>query len=357
MSKEIKTYKIVGLMSGTSMDGLDICVVEFFSENQQWNFNIVSTETKEYSAEWTQRLTNAKDLSGLDLAILDRAYGSLLGEMVKDHLSKNDIKVDYIASHGHTIFHQIDKKLSLQIGHGAFIAAASGIDTIADFRSTDTAYDGQGAPLVPTAEMHLFPKTKLFMNIGGIANISIHEKQSIIGFDICSANQVLNYLSKKYFDKDYDQNGSIAKSGKMLDHLFQKLNQLSYYDLPYPKSLGREFTEQEIFPLINNSNAKAEDLLHTYTMHIVHEICSILKDHKEKGAVMISGGGAYNHFLIQMIRAEGIELMEVPSTLIEYKEALSFAFLGLLRILKQVNVLSSISGASKNNIGGSVYLS
>ncbi len=355
MSKELEIYKIVGLMSGSSLDGLDICLAHFWLEDEQWKYDIVSATTVEYSKDWKKRLVNAKDLDGIELSVLDREYGTFLGTTALNFLNTINEDANYIASHGHTIFHQIDKKLSLQIGHGAFLSASSGLKTISDFRSLDTAYGGQGAPLVPTAEKYLFPEINYFLNIGGIANISVHQEEKILGFDICPANQVLNYLSRKYFDIDYDKNGEIARSGELNTKLLEELNKIKFYHEPAPKSLGREFTEIEIYPILDQSELNGSDLLCTYTHHIAEQMAASFKEYAQQPKVMISGGGAYNQFLIELLEYNNVQMIDIDDQLINFKEALSFAFLGLLRIQGEPNVLSTISGASKDSCGGSIF--
>lgn len=357
MSQENKTYSLAGLMSGTSLDGLDICVAEFFFSNEQWNYKIVSTETLQYSEKWKKQLENAPHLSGLDLVILDREYGTLLGSELLQFLKNKKVTIDLVASHGHTVFHQIDKKLSFQIGHGAFVSAACGIKTISDFRSLDTAYGGQGAPLVPVAEKYLFPKRSCFLNIGGIANLSIHqEKSSIIGFDVCPANQVLNYICQKGFDKQYDEGGIIAASGLIIESLMHQLSELDFYSMPAPKSLGREFTEENILPLLDFEKYSCADLLHTYNHHIADQIHKSLMNYKGQMELLVTGGGAYNTFLMNLLKKKGISIVDTSNDIIEYKEALCFCLLGLLRYLELPNVYSSVSGSQKDNSGGSIFL-
>lgn len=343
-------------MSGTSLDGLDICLVEFELTEEQWNYQLVSAKTVKYSTAWKRQLEEAQELDGISLSILDRRLGSYFGEEVAKFTKSEKFSPDLIASHGHTIFHQPEKKLSLQIGHGAFLAATCGYPVVSDFRSLDTAYGGEGAPLVPLAERILFPDHKYFLNIGGIANLSIHHKdKNILGFDVCPANQVLNHLSEKFFGKEYDQNGEIARSGSADEELLSQLNQLPFYQKDPPRSLGREFVEAEILPLLRNSKSSASDLLHTFSRHIADQVAISLSTFNKEN-ILTSGGGAYNSFLLDLLKEKGITI-EVPSKdIIEYKEALSFAVLGLLRYLEKDNVLASVTGAKKNNCGGSIFL-
>lgn len=346
-------------MSGSSIDGLDICFSIFWQTNQQWKFQIVAATTIEYSTIWKDRLLKAAKLNGRDLALLDREYGTHLGELADGFLKKNDLEADLISSHGHTIFHQTDKNLSYQIGHGAFIAAATGKKVVSDLRSLDTALGGEGAPLVPVAEKYLFPNSKLFLNIGGIANVSIHTKKedNLLGFDICIANQALNNLTKKHFGKEYDPEGSIAKSGNIVSSLLNKLAGIEFYQQAPPKSLGREFFENSIMPLIEDSSLDPKNILCTFTNHIANEIESAIQKVSSEKSILISGGGAHNLFLMELLKQKGFQAIETSIEIIDNKEALSFAFLGLLRYLEIDNVHRSVTGASRNNCGGSIYIS
>jgi anhydro-N-acetylmuramic acid kinase len=346
----------LGLMSGTSLDGLDLCLTRFWPQEEQWNYEIVEAETLQYSSEWENRLRNASTLEAVELHLLDREYGSLVGKLCRDFLDKHHLEADLIASHGHTIFHQPQKRMSVQIGHGAFIAAASGVDVVNDFRSTDTAYGGQGAPLVPLAEQWLFHNFYCFLNIGGIANLSIHQaKGKIVGFDVCGANQVLNWISQKYFQEKYDEGGNKAAEGKIIPDLLQKLNKIDFYKKAPPRSLGREDVEKDILPLLKHY-ANGYDLLHTYNNHMAQQINIAFKAQGSIGSVLLSGGGVHNQFLLSLLKAQGLHFSIPDPTIIDFKEALCFCLLGLFRLKKIPNSLSSVTGASKDSIGGSHYL-
>lgn len=347
---------VLGLMSGTSLDGLDLCLTRFWLEEEQWKYDIVEAETLPYSSEWESRLRNASELEAIELHLLDREYGSLIGRLCREFLKRHQIKADLIASHGHTIFHQPHNRMSVQIGHGAFIAAASGVDVVNDFRSTDTANGGQGAPLVPLAEKWLFQKSHSFLNIGGIANLSIHQSNGVIsGYDICGANQVLNWISQKYFHELYDEAGRKASKGAVIPELLQKLNQIEFYKKAPPRSLGREDVEKDVFPLLGDYS-NGFDLLHSYNHHMAHQISEAFKAFESVGPVLLSGGGAHNRFLLSLLRLQGLQFSVTDSLIIDFKEALCFSLLGLFRLKKIPNCLSSVTGASKDSIGGSHYL-
>lgn len=351
----MKKINIIGLMSGTSLDGLDIAQVQFWFD-QKWRFEIIACKTYEYELIMKNQLHQAFEMSGLHLAQLDVDLGRKMGFLINDfcqsfHIDKK--KIDAIASHGHTVFHQPNQFLTLQIGCGAQIAATTDIKTICDFRTLDVALGGQGAPLVPIGDALLFGEYDYCLNIGGIANVSYDVNQSRVSYDICLANMVSNYLSQQ-LGFEYDKNGAIAKSGKLNTKLLSEMNRFQYFSKSYPKSLGKEFFDTEFKPLLDSFSISVEDKLHTFGKHFIHQLSSILK----QGSVLITGGGAYNSFWMEGLRNENSPLSIVNSSddLINFKEALIFGFLGALRLSNQTNTLASVTGASKNSIGGAIYI-
>lgn len=354
MNKLNKSHTVLGIMSGTSLDGIDLCLSKFYFESN-WKYEIIKCATIPYSKEWSDKLAKADQLSGRDLSELNCNYGKLLGEESKKFLNNSQQKVDLIASHGHTVFHQPQAGFSLQIGHGAYIAAVSNIRTVADFRSSDIAYGGQGAPLVPFGEFHLFPEYEAWMNIGGIANISIRKKDKIIAFDIAAANMALNYVSKNRLGLDFDDNGEIAANGKLQKPLFDKLNQFFFYQSKPPKSLGKEDIFKHIIPLLSESNYSTEDILNTYCHHLCFQMTQTAKKNTiTNKKILLSGGGTHNGFLMKLLSRD--LSIEIPKKeIIDYKEALIFAFLGLHRYLKSNNILCSVTGAKKDTVGGAIY--
>lgn len=344
-----ETYKVIGLMSGTSLDGVDLAFCEF-TLDQSWTFKIIKTETCAYSQEWLNRLINIHKGSAIELSITNLKYGKYLGELINSFIDKNSIKADFIASHGHTVFHQPEKSLTLQIGDGNAIAAQTELLVIYDFRSKDVAFGGQGAPLVPIGDRLLFSNYNYCINLGGIANISFERNGKRIAFDICPANQVLNYLANQ-FNKAFDKNGEIASKGKLNQALLNKLNDLDYYKQDAPKTLGREWVEESILPILNQSKISIEDQLHTFTEHIAAQISIILN--QELGNALISGGGAYNQFLVNRIQSLSNSKIEIPSSdIVDFKEAMIFAFLGTLRLRNEINCLSSVTGAFRDSSTG-----
>jgi len=340
-------------MSGTSLDGLDIAHVQFWF-GTKWNFELIACESIAYTASWSQKLHDAIHLSGFDLKKLDIEYGMLLGEFVQSFINKNKVRPILIVSHGHTVFHQPENGLTTQIGDGNQIYAKTGINTIYDLRSLDVALGGQGAPLVPIGDRMLFGDFDFCLNLGGFSNISYEKNGERMAFDISPVNTVLNYLAQR-LGQPFDRDGQLARNGKMIPKLRQNLNNLDYYQNPPPKSLGIEWVHDNIFPLLQKGDPL--DLLHTFCHHVAEQIAFACNLGTPKGRLLISGGGAKNSFLTELISEKTTSNIEVtlPSvTIIDFKEAIIFAFLGLLKHLGQDNCLSSVTGASRDSSGGLV---
>ena len=350
----IKKTTVIGLMSGTSLDGLDICAVEFIKENGQWSFEFICSETIQYNQDLKSKLENATKLNGLELSLLNIELGNYFGKATKTFIGKHNIVADFISSHGHTVFHQPDKKMTLQIGSGQEIANQTQLPTIFDFRSKDVSLGGHGAPLVPIGDKLLFSTFDACLNFGGIANISFsNQNNERIAFDICPFNMGLNYYANK-LGFNYDESGKIAKTGKLNTELLNALNSLNYYKQQPPKSLGIEWFESYFLKLCERAECSTEDKLHTISHHIAFQISDVLK--KVQGDnILITGGGVYNSFIVELIQSMSKKKIEIPShELIDFKEALIFAFLGVLKWNNEVNVLKSVTGASKNTSSGVV---
>ena len=347
-------YRVIGLMSGTSLDGLDIAYCTFKHEKNKWHYSIKHAVTIKYDNAWLKKIKAAHGLSSQKLLLLHNEFGKYLGTCVKQFIKEHDInKIDLVASHGHTIFHQPDKHFTFQLWHVAAIAAECGLPVVSDFRSLDVLLGGQGAPLVPIGDKLLFPEYDFCLNLGGFANVSYQHKKERVAFDICPVNIALNYLAG-LLNKEYDKSGAIAASGNVDSKLLAKLDSLSYYKLAFPKSLGREWLEEEFLPLLNGSKISVQDKLATVTEHIAVQIAKVLKG---KGKVLVTGGGAFNTYLIKRIGSKtNVKLILTDKILINYKEALVFALLGVLRWRGEVNCLKSVTGAKRNNSGGSIYL-
>ena len=347
-----KKYQVIGLMSGTSLDGLDIAGCSFEKKNNHWNFAVHKTQTLPYPEFWKEKLINAHNLDGLSLIEIHKSYGKYMGEKINEFLKGSSIDYDLIASHGHTIYHQPKKGITLQIGDGNTIAAETGISTISDFRSLDVALGGQGAPLVPIGDKLLFNAYDFCLNLGGFSNISYDYNSQRIAFDPSPANLPINYLMKG-LNKAYDKNGETGRTGKIDKSFLNKLNGLSFYRQKAPKSLGREWVENEFIPVLNSSIITIEDKLRTVYEHLAIQISKPMENF-QKGKLLITGGGTHNTFLIERIRSHTKHQVIIPSKeTIDFKEAIIFAFLGVLRFRNEVNCLASVTGARKDSSGGS----
>lgn len=349
----LKTINVIGLMSGTSLDGLDLCYVKF--EFPSLEFEIIHAETDSYSDEWILKLKKSIHISGLELTKLDADYGFYLGQKVNEFIEKHQIQnIDLISSHGHTVFHNPKEKYTLQIGNGAAIFAETNIKTVCDFRTQDVALGGQGAPLVPIGDEKLFGEFDACLNLGGFSNISFRKENERIAFDISPFNIVLNYLAEKS-GLQYDKDGDLARNGNVNYSFLEELNSLGFYKINPPKSLGIEFCIENIFPLIEQSNSSIEDLLATFTEHFAHQISQIFNQNQLKN-VLVTGGGTKNKFFIERLKSmTETEIIIPKDEIIDFKEALVFALMGILKSENEINVLKSVTGAEKNHSSGVVY--
>jgi anhydro-N-acetylmuramic acid kinase len=342
-----KPLTILGVMSGTSLDGVDLALCTFDEGGQ---YTIADAKTISYSENWVNKLVAAEKCGGRELILLHRAYGRYLGELCKEFMG-NSMKPDFIASHGHTIFHEPQNGLTFQLGCGAELAVASGVNTISDFRSTDVARGGQGAPLVPIGDALLFNEYTYCLNLGGFVNVSSEQNGKRIAFDIAPMNYVMNRIAKRE-GKSFDENGSLAASGKYIPELGALLDGLDYYAATPPKSLGREWTEQFVLPLMKSGYSSA-DLLHTFSVHVARQVA---RNCPHAGKMLVTGGGAYNAFFIGELKKICVPEICIPDDrTIQFKEALVFAFLGFLRANGSVNALASVTGASRDSCSGSIY--
>jgi anhydro-N-acetylmuramic acid kinase len=346
-------YQVIGLMSGTSLDGLDIAGCTFELANERWTYRIECAETVSYDAQWQKRLRQAMQLSGLELTALDTELGIYFGELVQAFRKKTGFQADFVASHGHTIFHNPHKKITLQVGKGSALAAATGLPVVCDFRSLDVFLGGQGAPLVPIGDQSLFSDYDFCLNLGGISNISFDLMGQRQAFDICVVNMALNDLAH-HLHMPFDANGEVARRSTVQPALLHVLNNLSYYQQEPPKSLGKEWYDHEFFPLLKASGHSVQDVMATTVEHIAFQIGQVLKGWN--GKMLITGGGAWNSYLVERIQAHTSVQCVVPDAFtVNYKEALIFAFLGLLRWHVSTNTLATVTGAERNSIGGAIY--
>ena len=347
-------YNVIGLMSGTSLDGLDIACCEFIAGDNRWSYKILCAETIAYSREWKSTLSGLESASALEYVTADIEYGHLLGRVTREFIARHGLQPGFIASHGHTVFHQPEKQITSQIGSGAAIAAETGLPVVCDFRTLDVALGGQGAPLVPAGDRLLFGDFDCCVNLGGFANISYENEGKRIAYDICPANIVLNYLALRA-GCEYDAGGMLATSGTVNGPLLAELNNLPYYRLVPPKSLGKEWVLQHIIPLLETGSNSTNDLLATYCEHIAVQVASA-SNMKKSARILVTGGGAFNKYLISRIRSYALPEIFIPDALtVNFKEALVFAFLGVLRQRHENNCLQSVTGASRDSSGGAIY--
>lgn len=349
----IKKTNIIGLMSGSSLDGIDLVDADFWFDGH-WHFEIIAKDNVDYDDEWRKKLADAFYYDKNQLQDIDYQYGKLLGLVTKRFIDKYQLKPEIVASHGHTIFHRPQEHYTLQIGDGQALADECGITVINDFRTEDVLKGGQGAPLVPIGDKLLFYNYPVCLNIGGIANISYDVDNQRIAYDICIANQALNYLSSR-LSLQYDKDGLTARSGHIDDQLLTTLNSHPFYTQKHPKSLGREFFEENTKPLLENRDDIA-DMMATFVEHIAIQISASVKTMHTPSLMLITGGGAKNKYLVERIQANTKHKVFVPSEdIIDYKEALVFAFLGLLRSRDEINVLKSVTGAESDSSSGKIY--
>ncbi len=350
-----ENYHVIGVMSGTSLDGVDLAAIEFNLKNQKWSYKITKSETVSYSPEWVIKLKEALNYSESKLIQLNENYTNLLGEIIKSFIVKNEISnLDAVCSHGHTILHQPQNGFTLQIGNLPKIAKIINEKVVCDFRVQDVQLGGQGAPLVPIGDRILFSEFDYCLNLGGFSNVSFEENGNRMAFDISPVNTVLNFYANK-LGLDYDDKGKIARSGKVNSDLLNELNALDYYKKSFPKSLGFEFVKEVVLPLIEKHSIKAEDKMHTFTEHIAVQTNLALAE--KNGKMLITGGGAYNDFLIERMQFHlpKIEIFIPENKTLEFKEALIFALLGVLKLRNEINVLSSVTGAKSDHSSGIIY--
>lgn len=355
-------YRAIGVMSGSSLDGLDLAYAELTEKAGSWAFALKDYACLSYPDQWEKRLRSATNLPAKDYMLLHSQYGHFLGNGIREFISQHELdhKVSLIASHGHTTFHEPGNRLTHQLGDGAAIAAVTRLPVVSDLRNVDIAFGGQGAPIVPMGEKLLFPGYNTFLNLGGIANISIHS-DNIKAFDICPANAVLNMLaalSGAAFDKD----GKLAATGEIDQQLLAQINEQPYYSLEGPKSLANDFGRNTLFPILSLAGLSQNDLLATFTEHVAHQVTASLKNHPDlpNKTLFITGGGAFNCFLVERItfhlQSIGFGIYLPEPEIVNFKEALIMALLGVLRWREEFTVDGSVTGATQSSIGGALWL-
>ncbi|EAZ96403.1 hypothetical protein FBBAL38_03250 [Flavobacteria bacterium BAL38] len=350
-----ENYNVIGVMSGTSLDGVDLAYIKF-NNSDRWTFEIYQSETVSYSEEWLTKLKNAIHFNPSELEGLNVDYTKLLASIISDFISKHNLtEIDAVCSHGHTISHQPQNGFTLQIGNLPMIRDLVNQTIVCDFRVQDVKLGGQGAPLVPIGDELLFSEYDYCLNLGGFSNVSFNENSNRIAFDISPVNTVLNFYANE-LGFAYDDAGNFAKSGNVNQDLLQQLNDLDFYKATYPKSLGMEFVNAEIFPLMHSFQIDVKDKLRTFVEHIAIQVAKICC--KSEASLFITGGGAYNRFLIERLRnyLPSTNIVIPDDKTIQFKEALIFGFLGVLRLRNEINVLSSVTGAKENHSSGVVFI-
>ena len=350
-----ETYQVIGVMSGTSLDGIDLAYVHFTCKNNHWDYKILETTTIPYYQQWLTKLKNAIDCNTNEWMQLNEAYTDYLGTLIKEFIDNFNLNaVDAVCSHGHTILHQPQKGYTLQIGNLPKIATIVAKTFVCDFRVQDVNLGGQGAPLVPIGDRLLFSEYDYCLNLGGFSNVSFEENDTRMAFDISPVNTVLNFYANQ-LGLEFDDQGKIARSGKLNQDLLHELNGLNYYRKSYPKSLGMEFVKEIILPLLEKYTLSVEDKMCTFVEHLAIQTEVALP--KKEGKLLITGGGAYNNYLIERLRfyLPKMKLMIPDIQTLEYKEALIFGLLGVLKLRNEINVLKSVTGAKFDHSSGKIY--
>ena len=353
--KQKTIYRVVGVMSGTSLDGLDLVLCEFRLKRKNWSFDLIAGETIRYSPIWNKRLSIAHLLPGVDLQKLDNEFGAFIGSSCNTFIKRHKIRnIDFIASHGHTVFHQPKKKLTYQIGNGMAIHTVTHLPVVNDFRSLDVLRGGEGAPLVPVGDHYLFFNYDVCLNLGGIANLSMLKKKKRVAFDICFVNMALNYLASK-MNKKFDKDGKEAASGSISENLLSALKKANKTFTRSRPSLGREMFEELIQPELDSDNTSLRDKLRTHCESVCQEIAAAIPKSKKRVKVLVTGGGAFNRFLVELLRSkvdDRADIIVPEDAIVNFKEAIVFGFLGVRKVRGETNVLKSVTGASMDSCSG-----
>lgn len=355
----MKRHRILGMMSGTSLDGLDLALVELTNKTDGWAYRLLATEALSYAPAMRTRLEESIHIPASDLLAFHAEYGTWLGQRARQFLDKTGLEADAVASHGHTVHHRPERGFTFQLGSPQHLALACKLPVVGDFRSLDVALGGQGAPLVPIGDRLLFREFDFCLNLGGISNISFENEGQRIAFDIGIANMLLNHLSRKA-GKEYDAGGELARSGQLIPSLLKALDALPYYSKPFPKSTGYEWFAAAILPLLEAHQAPPADHLRTGVEHIAGQIAGQVNElsGNSQVKVLVTGGGAFNTYLMELLRQKSgdrVQWMVPDAELVGFKEAVVFALLGALRLEGETNVLASVTGASRDSCSGVLY--
>ena len=353
-------YRAIGVVSGSSLNGLDIAYAELHETTGKWNAEILAGERIPYDATWKKRLNEAASLPAFDYETLNVDYGKYIAETIIDFIEKNQLhyKVQLIACQGHTGFYKADRRICSQLADGATIAALTGINVVSDVRSIDLALGGKGAPVFPVAEKLLFPDHHLFLHIGSNATISRHFSGEYQSFDVCPSNRLLDMLAARD-DKAFDPGGAMAAEGNLDTELLEILNDLEYYHLPLPKTLSRDFATDVVNPLFDDLRLNTSDALRTACEHIAMQVVAaadLLKNDK----LFVTGGGGNNTFLVEriteLLKQKSVEVVVPDTAVVNFKESLAMALIGVLRWREENNVFAYITGATRDSIGGTVWI-
>ncbi len=364
-------HSAIGLMSGSSLDGVDIAYCDFTLDLSEEtaapvrNWSISKAATIPYSEAWQERLLQAPGLSGRDLWQLHVDLGHLFASYLEQFLEDLEERPLLVASHGHTVFHFPESKMTTQIGDGAALAGRLGLPVIDQFRSQDMALGGQGAPIAPLADVHLFPDYLACLNLGGIANLCVKTERGPVSLDIGGANQVFDALCAE-LNLPYDDGGRIARSGTLIPELLTKVAALSFYQEPYPKSLGNDWVQEALLPHFKRHSGKVEDRLHTAVIHLARQIGRHWQQIIEREGLqpssddqlLVTGGGGWNEFLCEQIKhaVQPLDVVIPAGDIINFKEAALIALAGLFRWYGRPNVFTSVTGASRASSGGALHI-
>lgn len=367
-----KTYKALGLMSGSSLDGLDIAYCQFEIEKKEGDqlyvhdWDVLEAETIGFSESWQARLSQLPTQTALVFAKTHTYLGHYFGDIVNDFINRYQIEPDFIATHGHTIFHDPMGRMTIQIGDSSAMAAKTGFPVISNFRNQDIAIDGQGAPVAPIIDKYLLPGHDFYLNLGGIANITTIVPNKIIAFDICPANQLLNALANR-LNLEYDEGGQIAAAGKVLPDLLKEINRADFYRISYPKSLDNKWSQTAILSKITEDPTAIPDQLCTFVEHIAYQIAFAIKQvirkekvEKEQLSLLATGGGAFNVYLMERLQhhcnqVANVEVVIPNPDIIQFKEAALMAWMGVMRAENVPNVLKTVTGAKRDTINGAIH--
>lgn len=355
----MKTYSVIGIMSGSSMDGIDLAHCKISNNDGQYTFSLEECETIPYDEVWRLRLSQLRKADSLSYCKTDVFYGHHIGHLVNKFIAKHNLKVDLVASHGHTVFHYPDEMITRQVGDGASLSAICKLPVVTDFRSMDVAKKGQGAPLVAIGDHYFFNEYDFCLNLGGFANISGKIGEFRVSFDICPANILLNRVARD-LHQEYDKDGAIAAQGNIHYKLLENLNNIDYYGMPFPKSLNRDWINDELWQIVKEGDKLSpEDKMKTFVDHIGIQIGKSIDYLSSKvpagKKVLVTGGGAFNNVLMDHIRTHSEAEFIVPDEkLVKFKEALIFALMGVLRVENKENINKTFTGAKSNSVSGAL---